>query len=81
MRLRDTLPACVTASLIRAALALGNCDHNKAIAPVTKGAAALVPPNVSGLPSVPRLVTFSPGAASPRLPMELPRFDSVVGLP
>ena len=43
MRLRDTGFACVMTSLIRAALALGNSDHNKAIVPVTKGAAALVP--------------------------------------
>ena len=78
---RDSRPACVMASLTCAAVALGNSDHNKAMAPVTKGAAALVPAKVPGLPSVPRLVMFSPGAASPRRPMELPRFDSAVGLP
>ena|SRR5215471_4303856 len=81
MLLRDRLPAWVTVSFIRPALALGNSDQSKAIAPVTKGAAALVPPNAPGLPSVPRLVMFSPGAANPRVPMELPRFDSAVGLP
>jgi hypothetical protein len=50
------------AQRIWAALAEGNCDHTKAIAPVTKGAAALVPPKVSGKPSLPRLVICSPGA-------------------
>src|SRR5262249_15429706 len=34
----------VTANLICAALALRNSDHSSAMAPVTKGAAALVPP-------------------------------------
>ena len=70
MVLRLGIPACVTASLIWAAVAPGNSDQSSAIAPVTKGAAALVPPNVCGLPFVPRLVTFSPGALSPRLPIE-----------
>lgn len=74
-------PACVTANLIWAARASKNSDHSKAMAPVTKAAAALVPAVVYGLPSAPRLVMFSPGAASPHLPMELPRFDSGVGLP
>src|SRR5258708_3545236 len=81
MLLRAGLPARITANLIWAAVALGNSDQSSAIVPVTNGAAALVPPNIAGLPSVPRLVIFSPGAASPRLPIELPRFDSVVGLP
>jgi hypothetical protein len=45
-----------------APLVVGNCDQTKAIAPVTKGAAALVPPNVSGSPSLPRLLICSPGA-------------------
>jgi len=35
------------ASLMRAAVACGNRDHISAIAPVTKGAATLVPPEVS----------------------------------
>ena len=47
---RGGLPAWVTASLIWAALALGNSDHSNAMAPVTKGAAALVPPEVCGFP-------------------------------
>ena len=75
------LPAPVTARLTWAAVAPGNSDQSSAIAPVTKGAAALVPPNGCGLPFVPRLVTFSPGALSPRLPIELPKFDSLSGLP
>ena len=51
------------------------------MAPVTKGAAALVPPEVTGFPSIPRLVTASPGAMSPRRAIELPRFDARNGLP
>ncbi len=78
---RGRVPACVTAIFTCAAVVLGNSDHSSAIAPVTKGAATLVPPNVCGLPFVPRLVMFSPGALSPRLPIELPRFDSLSGLP
>jgi len=77
MVFRLRVPACVTASLIWAALAPGNSDQSSAITPVTKGAAALVPPNICGLPFVPRLVMFSPGALSPRLPIEPPRFDSL----
>ena len=69
------------ASLICAAVAAGNSDHNSAIVPVTNGTATLVPPSVSDCPSAPRLVMPSPGARKPRLPMELPRFDSFVGLP
>jgi hypothetical protein len=49
--------------------------------PVTKGAAALVPLKVRGLPLVPRLVMFCPGALSPRLPIESLKFDSLVGRP
>ena len=78
---RGGLPAWVTASLIWAAVALGNSDHSSAMAPVTKGAAALVPPEVCGLSPGPRLTMSCPGAASPHRPMELPRFDSAVGLP
>ena len=75
------MAARVTASLICAALAAGNSDHNSAIAPVTNGTATLVPPSVSGCPSAPKLVTPSPGALKPRLPIELPKFDASVGLP
>src|ERR1700704_1682038 len=53
--------AWVTASLICAADAAGNSEYSSAIAPVTNGAAALVPPNVRGLPSALRLVIPSPG--------------------
>ena len=66
---------------ICAALAAGNSEHNSAIAPVTKGTATLVPLRVSEWPSVLRLVILSPGALKPRLPIELPRFDSFIGLP
>ena len=51
------------ASFIAAAEAFGNSDHSNAIAPVTKGAAALVPPKVNGLPSAPRLVILVAGCA------------------
>jgi hypothetical protein len=71
----------VTANFTSAALALLNSDQSSAMAPVTKGAAALVPPNERGLPSVPRLVISWPGALRPCLPTELPRFDSLSGLP
>jgi hypothetical protein len=81
MVLRRAIVAWVAAILIWAAVALGNSDQSSAMAPVTKGAAALVPPSVWDLPLVPRLVTFSPGALSPLLPRELPRFDSFSGLP
>ena len=70
-----------TASLICGAVALGNSDHNNAIAPVTNGTATLVPPSVSVCPSGPRLVMVSPGAVKPRLPIEIPRFESGIGLP
>ena len=69
------------ASLICAAVAARNSDHNSAIAPVTKGTATLVPPSVSGCPSALKLVMALPGAVKPRLPIELPRFDSFIGLP
>ena len=81
MVLRLGVPACVTASLMLAALALGNWDHSSAIVPVTKGAAALVPPNFCTLPFGPRLVMFSPGALSPCIPIDRARFDSLSGLP
>ena len=67
--------AWVTACRTSVAVALGNSDHNSAIAPVTKGAATLVPLHVSGWPSAPRLVTASPGALRPRLPIALPKFE------
>jgi hypothetical protein len=66
---------CIKANLTSAAFAPGTSDHKSATAPVTKGAATLVPPSVSGFPSAPRLVMPSPGALSPRLPMELPKVD------
>ena len=75
------MEAWVTASLIFAAVAVGNSDHKSAIVPVTKGTATLVPPSVSEDPAAPRLVMPAPGARKPRLPMELPRFDSFVGRP
>jgi hypothetical protein len=78
---RGCRPHRVIANFTSAAFASGNSDHSSAIAPVTKGAAALVPLIVRDLPSVPRLVMLCPGALSPRLPIELPRLDSPVGSP
>ena len=72
---RRGIRAWVAASFISVAVAVGNSDHSNAIAPVTKGAAALVPPKVSVSPSAPRLVILSPGAPNPRRPIELPRFE------
>ncbi len=72
---------CVAASLIWDAVAVGNSDQRRAMAPVTKGAAALVPLNFFGLPSGPRLVMPSPGALNPRRPIERPKLDSLSGLP
>ena len=71
----------VTASLISMAVAAGNSDHKSAIVPVTKGTATLVPLSVTRWPSAARLVMLSPGALKPRLPIELPRFDSFIGRP
>src|SRR6266481_6164783 len=73
--------AWATANLRRLALAPGYSDHTNASAPVTKGAATLVPPEGVALPSVPRLVMPSPGALRPRRPMEFPKLDSLSGLP
>ncbi len=81
MLFRGCRPHLVIVSLTSAAEVAGSSDHSKAMAPVTNGVAALVPPNECGLPAAPRLVIFSPGAANPRLPTELLRFDSRVGLP
>src|SRR6185369_10921814 len=81
MLFRVPAPESITAALMRAAPASGYSDQSSAIAPVTNGAAALVPPMVYGLPSVPRLVTFSPGALTPRRPMEQPRLESPSGRP
>ena len=67
--------AIVIASFTAAAVAVSKSDSNNAIAPVTNGAAALVPPKVGGLSFTLKLVTPSPGALSPRRPMELPRFE------
>src|ERR1700736_2752046 len=73
--------AWATADLSWLALASTNSDHTNAIAPVTKGAATLVPPEGSAFPLALRLVTPSPGALNPRRPMELPRFDWLSGFP
>jgi hypothetical protein len=73
--------AAETASLISEAVAAENSDHNSAIAPVTKGAAMLVPRNVSGCRTALKLVTEAPVAHIPRLPIEPPRLDSSRGLP
>src|SRR5438132_11640604 len=66
---------------MRVVSARGNSDNSNAIAPVTKGAAALVPPDICGLPFVPRLVIPTPGAIRPRRPIDHPKFDSGRGLP
>ena len=71
----------VTANLISPAPVFGNSDQSSAMAPVTKGAAALVPPKACSLPSALRLAMFTPGALSPCRPIDLPRFDSPNGLP
>lgn len=71
-RVRD---AVVIASLTAAAVAFGNTDSNNAMAPVTKGAATLVPLTDGGWPLPAKLVIPSPGALSPRRPMELPKFE------
>src|SRR5271166_534031 len=78
---RGFRPHRVIANFTSDAPASGNSDQSNAIVPVTKGAAALVPLKVRGLPFVPRLVIFCPGALSPPLPIESPRFDSPVGRP
>ena len=78
---RRTADTWEMASLICAADAKGNSDQRSAIAPVTKGTATLVPPSVSACPSELKLVMASPGAVKPRLPIELPRFESFIGLP
>jgi hypothetical protein len=57
------------------AVATENIDCNSAIVPVTNGAAALVPLKIGELPLAPRLVMPSPGAASPRRPIEFPKFE------
>ncbi len=51
------------------------------MAPVTNGAAKLVPPRLVAEPRAARLSIGSPGPPSPRLPMELLRFDSLSGRP
>src|SRR6266480_4321264 len=50
------------ATLMSPAFASTDSDQTNAIAPVTKGAATLVPPEGIALLPVPRLVTPSPGA-------------------
>src|ERR1017187_2034865 len=79
VRLGRELPD--TADRTPAADADANSDHSRAIAPVTKAAAALVPPNVSGAPPAPMLRMASPGAPMPRKPIERPRFDRLSGIP
>lgn len=69
------------AEITSAEVAPGNSDHNSATAPVTKGAAALVPPRHSGLPSTPRLTISTPGAQSPRIATDRPRFVLCIGDP
>src|SRR4051794_28123472 len=69
------------ASLTSMAVAPGNTDHSRAAAPVTNGAATLVPDDVTDVPSGARLATPSPGAPTPRLPIERPRFDCDSGRP
>src|SRR5438874_521513 len=71
----------VMANFILVGVASGNSDHKRAMVPVTNGAATLVPPEVTGLPLAARLVMFSPGARSPCLPIEFPKFDWCSGLP
>ena len=65
---RGLLP--VTACRICAALARGNNDHSSAMAPVTNGAAKLVPLSLTVAPSPPKLSIASPAALSPRRPIE-----------
>ena len=67
--------AVVIALFTEAAVAFWKSDSNNAMAPVTNGAAALVPPNVGRLPLTLKLVIPCPGALSPRRPIELPRFE------
>src|SRR5882757_2939188 len=69
----------ITAFLTSAADAFGNRDHSKA--PVTNGAAKLVPVWDDTSPSGPSVITFSPGAPSPLLPMEPPRLGVCRGSP
>ena len=74
-------PDCVTASLISPALASGNSDQSSAMAPVTKGAAVLVPAKACSLASALRLAMLTPGALRPWHAIDLPRFDALKGLP
>ncbi len=74
-------PEAVIATLTLVEEAAGNSDHNSAIAPVTNGAAALVPPNFPDPPPGPRLAMFSPGALKPCLPIEEPRLDAAITRP
>src|SRR3954451_9070985 len=55
------------------AVAPGTADRSRARAPVTMAAAALVPEPIAYPPPGARLVTASPGAATPREPMLAPR--------
>ena len=60
---RPCLSAFAIAHLTSAALALGNSDHKSAIVPVTNGAAALVPPKVTGCDSGPQTRDTDAGCA------------------
>src|SRR5215467_6611452 len=75
------ISARVVAVFAWATVASGNIERSSASVPVTNGVAALVPPEVNGFPSGPRLVTASPGAIRPRRAIELPRLDTASGRP
>ena len=71
----------ISAARTRLVLARGNAESSSAKLPVTKGVATLVPSDVAVPPSALRLVTRSPGAPSPRLPIEPPKFERLCGRP
>jgi hypothetical protein len=64
-----------SADLISRPEASGNFAQSSATAPVTNGAAALVPLAVTGLPFAPRLVISTPGAPSPDRPVDRPMVE------
>src|SRR5215469_15145864 len=74
-------PSRVTARNACGAGTRGNSEQSSAIVPVTNGAAALVPPKLRGLLSLPKAATSTPGARRPRLPIEAPRLEDSVGSP
>ena len=65
------------ASFISAAEAFGNSDHSSAIAPVTKGAAALVPPEGQRL--APGAEASDPIAGCARVPVCRSNFPGSIG--